>query len=249
MKETAQFSAKSAAGLRRPDNQDRTLTRRLGGGGALLALADGMGGAAAGGLAAEIAVHFLESGLNGEALQAGMLAEALRAAGQEIASISQADASLEGMGTTLTVVAVENGKACWAHVGDSRLHHFGAGGLTQVSRDHRFLQDLIDCGDVTAEELPRHPLRNVLDQCLGCPVMHPDSGTFAVSPGDLLLLTSDGVHDHVLPKRMIELLSSPLSLEEMADAFIAEARQAGSTDDLSAVLCRVVGRTKLTEDS
>ncbi len=206
----------------------------------MLALADGMGGAAAGGLAAEIAVQFLESGLNGNALQAGMLAEALKAAGQEIASVSEADASLEGMGTTLTVVAVEKGKACWAHVGDSRLHHFGAGGLTQVSRDHRFLQDLIDCGDVTAEELPRHPLRNVLDQCLGCPVIHPESGAFEVSAGDVLLLTSDGVHDHVPPERMTELLRSSLGLEEIANALVTEARQAGSTDDASVVLCRIV---------
>lgn len=233
--------------MRRPDNQDRILTRTLAGGGTLLALADGMGGAAAGGLAAQIAVNSLERGLNGGALQAGMLAEALRAAGQEIVSVSRTDASLDGMGTTLTVVAVENGKACWAHAGDSRLYHFGADGLTQISRDHRFLQDLIDCGDVTPEELPRHPLRNVLDQCLGCPAMRPDSGVFAVNPGDLLLLTSDGVHDHVLTKRMIELLSSPSSLEEMADALITEARQAGSTDDLSAVLYRVIEWTSPPE--
>lgn len=241
MKETALFSAKSATGLRRPDNQDRILIRPLAGGGTLLALADGMGGAAAGGLAAEIAVNSLESGLNGGAHHAGMLAEALRAAGQEIVSVSRADASLDGMGTTLTVVAVENGRACWAHVGDSRLHHFGTGVLTQVTRDHRFLQDLLDNGDVTPAELPLHPLRNVLDQCLGCPVLHPDSGTFPVSPGDLLLLTSDGVHDHVRRERMLELLGSAMSLEEMADALIAEARQAGSTDDLSAVLYRVTG--------
>jgi len=249
VKETAHFSGKSAAGLRRPDNQDRILIRKLAGGGALLAVADGMGGAAAGGLAAEIAVQFLDNGLNGQSLQADILAEALRAAGQEIASVSRADASLDGMGTTLTVVAVDAGKACWAHVGDSRLHHFGAGVLTQVSRDHRFLQDLLDCGDVTPEELPRHPLRNVLDQCLGCPVMRPDSGSFAVNSGDLLLLTSDGVHDHVPRERMIELLRSPLSPEDMANALIAEARQEGSTDDLSAVVCRISERTRPPEAS
>ena len=240
MKETAYFFAKSAVGLRHPDNQDRVWTRELADGGVLLALADGMGGAAAGGLAAEVAIQFLENALNGEALQASILVEALKAAGQEIVSLSHADESLAGMGTTLTVVAVGYGKACWAHVGDSRLQHLSAGGLTQISRDHRFLQDLLDCGEVTPEELPHHPLRNVLDQCLGCPVMHPDSGSFAVAPGDLLLLTSDGVHDHVPPERMIRLLSSPSSLEEMADALIAEARQAGSTDDLSAVLYRII---------
>jgi len=230
--------------LRRPDNQDRILTRELAGGGVLLAVADGMGGAAAGGLAAEIAVQYLVNALNGEVLHAGILAEALRAAGQEIASVARTEASLEGMGTTLTVVAVGEGKAYWAHAGDSRLHHFGAGVLTQVSRDHRFLQDLIDSGDVTPAELPRHPLRNVLDQCLGCPVMRPDSGSLAVSPGDLLLLTSDGVHDHVLRERLLELFRSPLSLEEMTDALIGEARQAGSTDDVSAVLCRILGQAR-----
>jgi protein phosphatase len=249
VKEIAHFSGKSASGLRRPDNQDRILTKKLAGGEILLAVADGMGGAAGGGLAAEIAVQFLDNGLRWDSLQSAILADALRAAGKKIASVSQANASLDGMGTTLTVVVVENGKACWAHVGDSRLYHFSAGGLTQVSRDHRFLQDLLDCGDVTLEELPHHPLRNVLDQCLGCSAMHPDSGSFRVTAGDLLLLTSDGVHDHVLRERMIELLRSPLSLEEIADTLIAEAKQAGSTDDLSAVLGRVTGRTRPTENS
>jgi PPM family protein phosphatase len=237
------FAAKSAVGLRHPDNQDRILTRVLTGEGVLLAVADGMGGAVAGGLASEVAIRFLEQALNGVSLDPEVLAEALQRAGEEIASLSFAREDLEGMGTTLTVVAIEDGKACWAHVGDSRLYHFGAGGLRQVSRDHRFLQDLIDCGDVTPEELPLHPLRNVLDQCLGCPALHPDSGMFHVGAGDLLLLTSDGVHDHVLGKRMIELLRSHQSLEEIADALIAEAKQAGSTDDVSAVLGRVMGRT------
>lgn len=226
--------------MRRPDNQDRTLTTRLAGGGALLAVADGMGGAAAGGLAAEIAVRYLENAVSGQGVRADILAETLTCASREIASFSQADASLDGMGTTLTVVAVHDGTASWAHVGDSRLYHLGAGGLRQISRDHRFLQDLIDCGDVTLAELPGHPLRNVLDQCLGCPGVRPDRGSFAVSPRDLLLLTSDGVHDHVTPDRMAELLLSAMCLEDMAGALIAEARRAGSTDDLSAVLCRVV---------
>jgi len=226
--------------MRRPDNQDRTLTRKLAGGGALLAVADGMGGAAAGGLAAEIAVRYLENALNGDTPQAGILSQALTEASREITSFAKADATLDGMGTTLTVVAVHDGTASWAHVGDSRLYHLGVGGLRQISRDHRFLQDLIDCGDVTLAELPGHPLRNVLDQCLGCPGVRPDSGSFAVGPHELLLLTSDGVHDHVLPDRMAELLLSAMSLEDMAQALITEARQRGSTDDLSAVLCRVV---------
>lgn len=86
--------------------------------------------------------------------------------------------SLMGLGTTLTAAVVRGAQAFWAHAGDSRLYHAGRDDLVQVSRDHRFVQELIDSGELTRQEASRHPLRNYLDQCLGSP---PGCGPTAAS--------------------------------------------------------------------
>lgn len=227
----------SAIGKARLENQDRILITSLDTS-VLLTVADGMGGMAGGALASETAVRFLESRIDGAVADAEGFARILRDAGIKIQAISQ-DSALEGMGTTLTGVALGAVHAVWAHSGDSRLYLLRRGGLTQISRDHRFLQDLIDSGDMSPEELARHPLRNVLDQCVGCPGFAPDYGSFDLEEGDLVILTTDGIHDHVSGEKMLFLFQNDLDLPGIANALVAEALSAGSRDDLSVVLCRV----------
>lgn len=205
----------------------------------MLVVADGMGGNSGGGLAAETAIDVLDSRIGNERVDAQALAGLVLQAGEAVTAQAASNADLEGMGTTLLVVVVRDGQVFWAHAGDSRLYRLGGGALTQVTRDHRFLQDLLDSGDVTLAELPRHPLRSVLDQCVGCPGLEPDCGGFPVSDGDLLVLTTDGVHDHVDQGRMLRILNSEHDLAEMAQRLISEAVEGGSTDDLSVVLCRI----------
>lgn len=230
--------AHSICGRRHPENQDRFLSQSVGKP-MVLAVADGMGGMAGGGLASQTAIDLLDQWIGGAPADAAGLVELIRAAGERVAGLAQSDPSLEGMGTTMTVVVVGDGTASWAHAGDTRLYHFGQGVLTQITRDHRFLQDLLDSGDVLPAELPRHPLRNLLDQCVGCPGLEPDCGCFSVSDGDLLLLTSDGLHDHVDVATMRRLLEADNDLGEAAKRLAAQAVQGGSTDDVTAVLCRI----------
>lgn len=228
----------TACGRRHPANQDCSLARGAGQG-VVLAVADGMGGTAGGGLAAQTAIRLLDRRIDGEHADEAGLVEMIRAAGEKIAGLAAENPSLEGMGTTLTVVVVDKGQASWAHVGDTRLYHLGGGVLTQITRDHRFLQDLLDSGDVSPAELPRHPLRNLLDQCVGCPGLEPDCGSIPVAEGDLLLLTSDGLHDHVEVTTMRRLLEAENDLRDVAKRLAAECVQNGSTDDVTIVLCRI----------
>jgi len=226
----------SAIGKERLENQDRSLVIRLDDG-VLLTVADGMGGTAGGALAAATAVRLVESGIDGVDDAEGFV-RLLRVAGDTIEAISK-KSGLEGMGTTLTGVVLGDAHAVWVHSGDSRLYLSRGGGLTQISRDHRFLQDLLDSGDMSPQEFARHPLRSILDQCVGCPGLDPDSGTFDLEEGDLIILTTDGIHDHVRAEKMLFLFQSDRDLPGIAHTLIAEALKAGSKDDLSVVLCRV----------
>lgn len=228
----------SVKGPRHADNQDRYLAMAMGQG-AVLAVADGMGGMAGGALAAQTAIDVVRARVDAAVVTPEALSGIIMEAGERIAARADADPALEGMGTTLVVAVAAGGRAVWAHAGDSRLYHLGRGVLTQVTRDHRFLQDLIDSGDVEPAELPRHPLRNVLDQCVGCPGLQPDCGVLPVRDGDLLVLTTDGLHDHVGPQMLREVLASSPDLGRACGELMAAAQRAGSTDDVSLVIFRV----------
>lgn len=225
-------------GFRHGDNQDRYLAR-VTGQGAVLAVADGMGGLAGGALAARTAIDLVRARVNGSAMTPADLAGIIAEAGERIAVLADTDPALDGMGTTLVVAVAAGARVVWAHAGDSRLYHLGGGVLTQVTRDHRFLQDLLDSGDVSAADLPSHPLRNLLDQCVGCPGLQPDCGVLPVRDGDLLVLTTDGLHDHVEPQTLRDMLISSPDLDLAVDRLITQARDAGSTDDVSLVMLRV----------
>jgi protein phosphatase len=201
-------------------------------------MADGMGGFLGGGLASKAAVRHVSTSLENVPGTKWELARVLVEAGKEVASLADGNPDLDGLGTTMTVVVVDQGTAFWAHAGDSRLYLLRDGVLVQISRDHRFLQDLLDTGDVTPEELPLHPLRNVLDQCVGCPGLAPDHGSFGLQAGDVLMLSSDGLHDSIQHEVIQEMLSSEMSPGSVCDALISAARTAGSTDDASVVIFR-----------
>jgi PPM family protein phosphatase len=233
------LQGKSHIGNTRLENQDRYLAKNLQGNMAVLAVADGMGGVAAGGLAADMAIEFLEKEINASCLDPAALARLSQQAGDRIIAMASTDEKLFGMGTTLTVVLVEDRLAVWSHVGDSRLWLLRKGRMEQITRDHRFLQDLIDAGDLTPEAALRHPLRSHLDQCVGSPDTQPDCGSFSLERGDLLLLTTDGLHDYVRPERMAAVLDSSRNFPESMDMLISEAMNRGSTDNVCIVLGRL----------
>ena len=179
-------------GLIRKENQDRYFIREFEDQTVLLAVADGMGGEAGGGLAAQTAVEAFKDFDSNLATIEASFAAVFQVADQRIREEIRKSPQLEGMGTTLTSAYLRKGEIHWAHVGDSRLYLFQTGGLTQVTEDHTFVSRLVKEGTITKAQARVHPLQNILIHCLGCKPLMMSSGQFKVQKDDLVLLCSCG---------------------------------------------------------
>lgn len=223
-------------GFKRLDNQDRYLIREYAGGGMLLAVADGMGGEAAGDLAAQMAVEGLRGLDPGRPVTEAGLTQLFRAACRKILCKAEANPGLEGMGTTLTAAFVAERRAVWAHVGDSRLYLWRRGELSQISRDHTAAAFMAEEGMLDREQARSHPARHMLLDCVGCGDCEPDSGTLGLRPGDRLLLATDGLHDRVPARTIAAVLGDPQGgLEQRLEALVQEALRAGGRDNITVV--------------
>ncbi len=227
--------AQSHTGHKRKTNQDRFLVREVKHGQrVLLAVADGMGGESGGDLAAQMVIDFLDTVPIGPGEFELHLKQILTETDEKIKQRARENPDLEGMGSTATVVVVSQNTAYWSHVGDSRLYHFHANSLKQVTTDHTFVQDLVADGTLSQEEADRHPMRNVLDQCVGCGGLNVDSGRFRVVAGDRLLLCSDGLTKHVSDDSIKAALiegNARQAVEELLD----QALYAGGKDNVTVV--------------
>lgn len=225
-------------GLVRTENQDRFAILRLVPHNILLAIADGMGGEAGGGIAADMLMETVYNDGSASLSTPMGLASLLLSANERIQARAAADKSLQHMGTTGLLVGVSEETASWAHVGDSRLYLLRDGRLSQVTRDHSYLQDLLDSGDVLPEEVHRHPFRHILDQCVGCPACLPQKGSFRLQAGDRLLLCTDGVHDELSDTDLAEALAEG-SPEQATGRLIALALEHGGRDNTTVVVAKV----------
>jgi protein phosphatase len=150
------------------------------------------------------------------------------------------DPALEGMGTTVTATYLSNGVAHWVHVGDSRLYVFRQGRLIQVTVDQTMAQLFVEEGRITPDQARTHPYNHLLDQCVGCPMCEPVTGSLPVERGDVLLHTTDGLHDALSTKEFTDILSSVHgAAEEMANALIQAALNAGGSDNMTVVMAAV----------
>jgi PPM family protein phosphatase len=230
------FAATHAGG--RQENEDGYLIRTLTDERVLLAVADGMGGHAGGTRAAAEAIEALRNCGVSKEYPLEDLGIVIRKTSRKISQIGEKTPELEGMGTTLTTALISGSSLLWAHVGDTRLYMLQRGTLHQVTTDHTLVQGLIEGGVITAEEAWSHPLRHMIDQCVGCPECIPEMGVREIIPGDTVLLTTDGLHD-VLGDRKIQLLINEAdSLEEAAKALVRETLNRGGTDNITVVLAR-----------
>jgi serine/threonine protein phosphatase PrpC len=220
-------------------NEDRSLIKEFSNGSLLLAVADGMGGHAGGDLAAHIAVDTLNH-FNPEFERIEVnLVELMLTAKRKISERANEDSALAGMGTTLTTVFIGDSVAYWAHVGDSRLYLFREAMLVQVTEDHTVPALLQSAGEITGREASAHPLRNVLVSCIGTGGMEVDTGSLALNKGDLLILSTDGLHD-VLPEEQMEsILRSEIDLNKRLNALIDASLAAGGKDDMTAAAAEV----------
>lgn len=230
-------------GSRRRRNEDALLVAPERG---LFAVADGMGGHAAGDVASRLAVAALASALPvplPPSLDARSLGAHLRtavlAAHEAILAEGEAVAAQRGMGTTLTVFAPlpDRPAAVIAHIGDSRVYRLRGGVLEQLTRDHTWIQNQLDEGMLTPAQARSHPWSSVLLRVLGGGGdAEPDLFTVDTRPGDLLLLCTDGLSSVVDGTDLGVLLTQPLPLESLAAQLLEAALLRGAPDNVSVIL-------------
>ena len=212
--------------------------------GLLLIVADGMGGHEAGEVASQAAVAVVEKcyresrGTPGEAL-----AKAFRAAHRQIFKMAAANASYAGMGTTCTALALVNGQAWAAHVGDSRLYLVRGPGIYQLSEDHTQCMELVRKGLLTPEQARKHEDRNVLLHAMGTRqelTFESWSEPMPVEPGDCFVLCSDGLHDLVSETEIREVVRGA-DPETACGKLVAMARDRGGYDNITVAVAAVAG--------
>lgn len=231
------FVARTDMGLRRSSNQDSGYA-----GPHLIAVADGMGGAAAGDLASATAMNIvrtLDRDVTEDDPQAVLL-QAVRDANRRLGEIAAADPSVEGMGTTLEAMLWTGEQFVTAHIGDSRSYLLRDGELTQLSHDHSFVQSLVDEGRITPEEARVHPHRSLIQRVMiGRPDNDPDIATVDGRAGDRYLLCSDGLTDMVTDADIAPALAEP-DLEKAAERLIELALAGGGFDNVTVVIGELV---------
>ncbi len=223
-------------GLVRKLNQDRYFSHKLTDGSVLLTIADGMGGEVEGDYAAELTSGKLSgiSSINkGEELQ--ILENAAREIDRFIFDKAEQDKRLEGMGTTLTSLLVRDHKLFWVHVGDCRLYLLRNKKLYQLTRDQSFARSLLDEGEITEEEMKTHYSKDILDQSIGCGFCEPETGSYDFAVNDLIILTSDGLHDKLSNSKIESILISSSNVRSRLKNLVNSALEAGGDDNITVI--------------
>jgi serine/threonine protein phosphatase PrpC len=206
---------------------------------------DGMGGAAAGEIASSIAVdevlrHLTSSRETGAPLPE-LAEKAVCAANEAIFRRAQRNQRLNGMGTTLVALVVEERRIWVFNVGDSRCYRLREGLLEQVTLDHSLVEEQVRMGRMSHSEALRSPLRNVITRALGTQnCVTPDCFEFQAEPGDLFMLCSDGLTRELADSTIEPILSSNLPLDDRCAKLIESAKKAGGHDNITCVLVQVL---------
>ena len=204
--------------------------------GLLFAVADGLGGHAAGEAASTLALEVVAREMErapGSWPVARRLRRAIQEANLSIYNKSITVPELRGMGTTLTASAVVGGTLVAAHIGDCRLLLCRDGSLTQLTKDHTWVAEQVQYGLLSTEEARAHPRRNVVTRCLGRElIVAIDMLTLDIRPGDILIQCSDGIHALVPDGEIAELLGAHPP-EAACQALARRAKQEGGEDNLS----------------
>jgi protein phosphatase len=242
------FAARSDVGMIRSGNEDSFETnvnadRTFG----IFVVADGMGGHAAGEVASLMAVQAVITELadlkdiDEEGKAGGKLADALRAANRNIHDRMLAEADKQGMGTTASVLVLDQKRYLIGQVGDSRVYMLRDGSLQQITKDHSYVQEQVDAGFLTPEQAKYHPYSNVITRCVGASdTVEPDVYRGEIKVGDIFLVASDGLTGMVDDRRINALLMSRAEPERKVHSLISEANGRGGLDNITAIVVHVV---------
>ena len=221
----------------RKANEDRYFIKKLDDGAILVAVADGLGGVPAGDEAAE-SVRGRLAGIhqitNGE--EERQLSALVREADLAVFNEAESDPDLVGMGTTLVCALLRDGFVHWVHVGDSRMYVLRDQRLLKITEDQTFARFLLEEGEITPQQAPTHYSRNVLDQTVGCGICEPETGRLEFKKGDLLILSTDGLHKKIAAETIISLLVAETDLETKAKSLVEAALDSGGKDNITLVI-------------
>lgn len=232
-----QSFARTDRGRMRRHNEDAFLARPEVG---LYAVADGMGGHAAGEVASAIAVETVAALADDAGIDADAAADAIRRANDAIRDAAAQDPDRAGMGTTATVLVLHGEAYAVAHVGDSRAYLMRGDTLRQVTVDHTWVQEQVEMGVLSPMEARRHPWSSVLTRALGTEAdVDVDVIEGSAQPGDLFLLCSDGLTAVLTDDDLADILGAPTSLETRGQALIDAANAGGGPDNITLVLVQV----------
>ena len=239
---TLMWGARSDVGCVRPHNEDSYLVQSP-----LFCVCDGMGGHAAGEVASSIAVETIAKTAP-SAADAAQLAAAVEAANAAVIEAAVNGLGKPGMGCTATCAYLEGNTIAIAHVGDSRAYLLHEGTLIRVTRDHSYVEELVDAGEITADEARVHPNRSVITRALGSdPAMYADHFCLNIEEGDRLILCSDGLSSMV-PDGEIENIASKSSTAQICvDNLVDAALAAGGHDNVTVVVVDVVDDGRIKE--
>jgi serine/threonine protein phosphatase PrpC len=238
--------ARSDVGMIRSGNEDNFFAEaddRRG----VFVVADGMGGHAAGEVASEMAVqivsrHLLSLTSVRDRASAEKLAQAMRDANRAIYDRMLAEVDKQGMGTTASVLVLSDNQFLIGQIGDSRIYLLRDGALTQLTKDHSYVQEQVDAGLLTPEQARYHPYSNVITRCVGASEsVDADIYEGEMKPGDVFLLASDGLTGMVDDRRLQAMLLARSGPGRIVDALIAEANGRGGLDNITAIVIQVVG--------
>jgi protein phosphatase len=247
------ISARTSVGQVRTNNEDSVGLWAIDG--VVLALiADGMGGAAAGEIASHLVAEAVQADFLGEqrdSLELHTLSEqdldrrlstAVLDANQAVIERARRDPTLKGMGTTATLALIRANRVLVAHVGDSRAYHIDGreGTISQITKDHSYVQALVASGHITAEQARSHPMGNILYRALGQSTdLEVDTYTRYAYAGDRIVMCSDGLTRHIDAHEIAETVMSDLNPHVGTQLLIELANQRGGEDNISVIVARL----------
>lgn len=226
----------------------------------IFVVCDGMGGQAAGEVASKMGVdivldYFRQSArkqdaaangrtqANGASAAARALESAILLANQKVYAAGQQQPGRSGMGSTIVAAAVRGHALAIANVGDSRIYMVRQGAIEQLTEDHSLVMEQVRQGHITREEAQRSEMQNVILRALGSEAnVEADVEDLVAMPGDVILMTSDGLTRHLDDKEILEIILTSAGIDHAAGRLIEAANRRGGDDNITCLLLRIVER-------
>lgn len=205
----------------------------------VMAVCDGCGGYAGGGIAAQTVLEFLSFEDPATLADPNYLAQVLENCERMVAEKKEEMPQYSAMCTTIAGCVFCNDSVVIFHAGDSRVYRYDQWGLARMTRDHSVVQEMVDMGEITPEEALEHPKRNVISRCIGVNAPPPDiyvSHT-PIGPGETYLFCSDGLWESVRDAEIRAVLDSDMTLPQKVDVLIEKALNNGADDNISVCIC------------